>query len=221
MLSIPQNSLMPVSGERMRKKVKKTFRVPGNVFCMFPFIPTFYQRCWWVGTAVDSIVLLPEHACFTLSYSPSWGEFAANVDNPVPAFTKVQDSDMKWCSTYWSLDGSSAIVLFKIGLFTQSDLEHLLKMFDASFRLKQARENRPVIFSLWIWHPAKFPSIWLRLDTYGLDTCPNPHTIHTSIQKVWMKMWVCDPSPWIIWLLGPIPRGGGKKMEKGGRRRNR
>ena len=38
-------------------------------------------------------------------------------------------------------------------------------------------------------------------------THPNPHTIHTSIHRVWIKRWVCDPSPWITQLLAlPLPQ---------------
>ena len=38
-------------------------------------------------------------------------------------------------------------------------------------------------------------------------THPNPHTIHTSIHRVWIKRWVCDPSPWITQLLVlPLPQ---------------
>ena len=34
-------------------------------------------------------------------------------------------------------------------------------------------------------------------------THPNPHTIHTSIHRVWIKRWVCDPRAWITQL--PVP----------------
>ena len=35
-------------------------------------------------------------------------------------------------------------------------------------------------------------------------THPNPHTIHTSIHRVWIKRWVCDPSPWITQPPPPL-----------------
>ena len=52
------------------------------------------------------------------------------------------------------------------------------------------------------------------LLTYGYGqkhkawiTHPNPHAIHTSIHRVWIKRWVCDPSPWITQLLVlPLPQ---------------
>ena len=48
-------------------------------------------------------------------------------------------------------------------------------------------------------------------QTYGYGqkhkawiTHPNPHTIHTSIHGVWIKRWVCDPSPWITQPPPPL-----------------
>ena len=41
----------------------------------------------------------------------------------------------------------------------------------------------------------------IRLGSHTHRTHPNPHTIHTSIHRVWIKRWVCDPSPWITQRL--------------------
>ena len=66
-----------------------------------------------------------------------------------------------------------------------------------------AEKRRRVI---WLWVTKQGTCIYVCVYGYGQKhkawiTHPNPHTIHTSIHGVWIKRWVCDPSPWITGLV--------------------
>ena len=109
----------------------------------------------------------------------------------------------KWvCGSVWYMRRLGGEAWSFVESFCRTILRYLQSNHSLYIDIQMARSSKALLFQA---------SPKVHQITYGYGqkhkawiTHPNPHTIHTSIHGVWIKRWVCDPSPWITQPPPPL-----------------